>query len=360
MIFDRKVFGFKPISYFSQGLVITKYTKIYLSSVDVEDIKFLCKVPTSFIYRLISKSRLLSRILRLEIRCGLVIDDETFYFIRKNELWKVDLTTGHITLDFMIPKNRSALYISYGSINNRKYIVFGEYFNNKNKEEVNVWGKDLSSNLWCKMYTFNKGLIHHIHNTIIENEKIYIFTGDFNKEVQICYFDPSDNVINNLLSGEQSYRCCWASFFRDYIFYGTDTQIEQNHIRQINLSDLSQQNNICELEGSSIYGTSLNDYQMLFSTTVEPDIPSGNFLLDLFDTRIGPGIKSKNATLCILDMRLNEVIKIFELEKDFWPMTLAGFGTFTFPSGLNKNSNTIIAYSSGLKKMDNYTIVFKM
>jgi hypothetical protein len=206
-------------------------------------------------------------------------------------------------------------------------ILFGEYFSNNDHEKVCIYEREKSN--WNKVYAFPAGTIYHVHGVVVDENRIYILTGDEDKESAIWYTQDNFEHVEMLVGGSQKFRACVAYPFQDGLIYATDTPLEQNY-----LYALYKENNqwkhkvICEMPGPCIYGTARRD-GYYFATSVEPD----STLSDMryrFSYKLGKGVKDRYSHIIrySVDGRIDDVAK---LKKDIWPMLLFQFGNCLFP-----------------------------
>lgn len=343
--------GYQPLCYVEGGILLAKRAKIFKSDLELADVDYLCKFPQTFKEKMLSLFRISSRIFRLDVRFALNVDNLYILMVCGDKIWRLDLITHHVSLDFVIPNSRTALYLSIIRCVNggAGKIVFGDYFNNPDKRPARIWATDISeTSSWEVAHEFQAGEINHIHNVIssdIDN-KCYILTGDFGDGAAIWEADVKFEAVSPLVIGSQKYRACWAIVENEGLAYATDTQLEFNSFcnlknRQVISSEL--------IEGSSIYfGRNSGGYY--FSTTVEPDEPSGNFVRDVFSYKLGKGILSSRSKIYSVG-KDGKIQEEFIARKDFLPTRLAQFGSFTFPSGVFGGGN-IIVFGVALARYD--------
>jgi hypothetical protein len=357
----KVVKGYKPVACADGSIILSKGSSLYLADLDLLNIKFLCRLPALRILYNLPRIRLLERILRLSISSFLILDDEWGLAVRKNEIWRVNLRDGTVSLDFLVPEGRKilALTLVKDVQGFDDSIVFGEYFNNPSMLPVNIWRCPLvSPSSWSIGFTFSAGQINHVHNIVVDIDRsaLWILAGDFDKAARICLTSKNFEEVNVILSGDQQCRATWMHRLKDVVFYATDSQLEANSLCILDEQDKClTSRRIAKIEGSSIYA-GFGKYEIFFSTAVEPGMPTGNMLIDLFETKIGDGIASRQSV--IYGFTYDGLIKeLFRADKDIWPMTLAQFGTFTFPSGVMPDDR-FYAYGCALSKFDDSCLIF--
>ena len=70
--------------------------------------------------------------------------------------------------------------------------------------------------------------------TKIHTQKIWLTSGDLDEESAICTVDKSFGKINKEISGSQQTRAIKLLFDENYIYFGSDTPEELNHIYRFN------------------------------------------------------------------------------------------------------------------------------
>jgi len=357
----KVVKGYKPLACTDEFIILSKGACLYLANLDLSNINFFCRLPANrFLYNL-PRVRLLERILRLSISGFLILNDEWGLAVRNNEIWRVNLRDGMVSLDFLVPEGRKilALTLVKDVQGFDDAIVFGEYFNNPSMLPVNIWRCSLATpGCWSIGFTFSAGQINHVHNIVVDigRSALWILAGDFDKAARICLSSKNFKEVSVVLGGDQQCRATWIHRLNDAVFYATDSQLEAN-----SLCVLDEQDNeitsrrLYAIEGSSIYAA-IGRHEVFFSTAVEPGMPTGNMLIDLFQTKIGEGIISRQSVIYLLthDCQIRE---LFRASKDIWPMCLAQFGTFIFPSGVMPRDR-FYAYGCALSKFDDSCLIF--
>jgi hypothetical protein len=356
----QSIKGIRPLAVLPDWLIFYKNNSIYkVKHDDLLNPILICKLPiNSLIRRLTNNFYIFNRILRSYPSHAIIFNDELF-ISQRSEIWRCNINSGNLTLDFQIPNNRRLLNFSIISNNQvSKQLVFGEYFDNPKMKPVQLWSRKAESSHWSKCAEFADGEINHIHSLFCQNEKVYILTGDFKHASGIWESDLNFSILKPLARGKQSYRAAWMKKIDHKIYMANDTQFEVNHLYEF--KDKNDTNlkfrPVISLNGSSIYAGH-SSKEIFFSTTVEPGKKTGNFIRDLLETKRGPGILSSKASIMTIN-RQGHVSEIFSAEKDWLPFRLAQLGTFIFPSG-TMPCNTLYAYCVALKKFDGSCLVFQ-
>jgi hypothetical protein len=356
---DQCIKGWRPLVVLPDWLIFYKKGCIYKVRHDLKRPILLCVIQNrGLLGRLFKNSRIVDRVLRLSPSHAIIFDNALFIAQRSN-IWRYDFNEGNLNLDFEIPNDGFSL--SFSIVLNKQgleELVFGEYFENLAMDPIRIWGRKSGSNKWLIRAKFAIGEINHIHSIFCANTRVYILTGDFDQAAGIWVSDPEFSTLKPLLRGKQSNRAAWMKKIDNHIFFANDTPLEQNRLFKF---EITNENNIrpiplADLNGSSIYASGGIE-EIFFSTTVEPGLPTGNFISDMLDSRLGPGVLSSKASLMSID-RQGVVSELYSAEKDNLPFRLMQFGTFIFPSG-TMLPNTLYCYGVALKNIDNSCLVFR-
>lgn len=281
---------------------------------------------------LCGKINALARLLRLEPRCAIALDNENFLISFKGIILHYSTVSNSLIEEHRFEKgmNNPLSFCIVTLKSGEKEIYYGEYIWNTEKGPVAIYKR--KDGEWSKIFEFPANSITHIHNIIYDDVRdlFYILTGDEDNESGIWVADREFKKVQVLIKGKQQYRSCVAFISNDYLYYATDTPLETNHIYRVSIkkrSDASVER-VCEIPGSCIYGTSIGNRYYL-STTVEPDssLPSWRYRIT---SKLGKGIKDRYSHIILIDED-GTIKECKKLKKDIWPMWLMQFGNVLFP-----------------------------
>lgn len=236
---------------------------------------------------------------------------------------------------FSMPRGSKPLNLCFAPSGN---IYFGEYFQNMEKQAVNIYCSEDNAKTWHVAYTFEAGNINHIHGLFFDKytNRIWVATGDRENECIIGYTEDEFKTFVDVFRGGQEYRTCQLFFYKDFIVFGTDTQYEQNVIKKFDRKTL-EITELQEVQGSVIKGGQVGDVAFI-STTVEPSKVNTDKYAHLWVTKDGLHWEER-----------------YKAKKDWLPHIFQ-FGTFEFPQyyGIEKLERL---YFSGraLKGLDGKT-----
>lgn len=218
---------------------------------------------------------------------------------------------------FSMPRGSKPLNLCIGASGN---IYFGEYFQNMEKQAVNIYCSKDNAKTWHIAYTFEAGNINHIHGLFFDKytDRIWVATGDRENECIIGYTEDEFKSFVEVFRGGQEYRTCQLFFYKDFIVFGTDTQYEQNVIKKFDRKTL-EITELQKVQGSVIKGGQVGDVAFI-STTVEPSKVNKDKYAHLWVTKDGLHWEER-----------------YKAKKDCWP-SIFQFGTFEFPQyyGIDK------------------------
>jgi len=198
-------------------------------------------------------------------------------------------------------------------------IYWGEYFDNKARDEVHVYASTDSGATWNVAYTFPKGSIRHIHNIVHDpwGGCLWILTGDYGDECRILRATYDFSRVEAVLQGQQQTRAVAAIPTEDGLYFSSDTPLEPNYIYRLDRQESLLQ--VAPISSSSIYGCRVGN-RVFFSTMVEPSEVNRDRHVRLYG---GTGARAQDWHL------------LRAWQKDRWPMGLFQYGNAVMPDGNN-------------------------
>ena len=211
-------------------------------------------------------------------------------------------------------------------------VLWGEYFDNAQRDEVHVYRSVDRGATWDVAYTFAKGEIRHIHNIACDpwENCLWVLTGDEGEECRILRVSYDFKSIDVALAGNQQARSVALIPTRDGLFFSSDTPLEANHVYHLDRHGGLRA--VADLDSSSIYGCSTTA-AMFFSTMVEPSAVNSTQDVCLYGSVDGFSWH-----------------KALARKKDPWPMGLFQYGNIALPDGQNTSdvlAMTTIAVEGG-------------
>lgn len=327
---------------YRERFILQKKNIIYLTDTKGEILEPLFTLKRSGYKRIISKfGRLGERAARSDIRAGIVFEDTLFFsdngdcnaynFMNKQKVCQHKHRTG-----MRSPLAYSVIEDIRGFDNQ---VCYGEYFSNKNRETVNIWGKKYNSKEWTIVATFGAGEVRHIHGIFPDKWRncVYVLTGDSNEESAIWIAHDNFRTMTRFISGDQQARSCQMIVNDEGFLYCTDSEYEENNLYKVQIDNNKYNREvISSFQGSIIFGASNGD-NFFFSTTVEPD---------------KGGQKSDNVIVfCIIDK--GKLVELFRAKKDYLPMKLFQYGY----ARIVPIDNSVAISLYGVSKYDGKTVL---
>ncbi len=347
----------KLICFSGQYYIFSKGPQLYIFKGLEETQAKSVSLPVSWSRKILGSSRLLSRALRMEPRCGIFINEDIALVSYHGSIYRIDCNKGQIEEEhrFCPEMNNPLCFIKIEGVNGfTDGIYYGEYFLNHQGKAVNIFRRN-DDGSWKVVYTFSAGRIYHVHGIIpcSQKESVYILTGDKDYESGIYEAKNDFKDIKVIANGKQAYRSCIALPIDNGLLYTTDTPLEDNYLYQLDF-DTKEIKAVIPIAGPCIYGKVISDTEMLFSTSVEPDSRITGLRYE-FTYKLGKGVKDRKSHLYYVKWNGTDAQakEIFAAKKDIIPMGAGQFGTMMFPSGEGK----IFVTGQALCKYDNKTIL---
>jgi hypothetical protein len=103
-------------------------------------------------------------------------------------------------------------------------VYFGEYFQNPDRNKVDLFKSRNKMSSWEVAYRFQPKLIRHIHAIQKDpySDKLWVCTGDDDEESMIAWSDDEFKTIRKIGQGRQMWRVCQLIFTEDDVIWGTD------------------------------------------------------------------------------------------------------------------------------------------
>lgn len=313
----------------------------------------ICKFPVGKKTELLSRTRILSRLKRLEPKCAGRLSETEFVISLLRSCWLVDIDNRTCKKLCDNPDGFSEV-INFCSTKDGVY--WGDYGRNSEFKEVTVYGLRLTAYglQLNKVYTFEAGKVRHIHNIVEDGDGFLLFVGDNEEKAGVYRVNNDWTEVKPWKTGQQKYRAVVGWPYHGGVLYATDSVETENHIRYI--SHEGEEKELVALNGSCIYGCETKDHY-LFSTTVEPHEGGGK--LSLLFEKLGGGIKSCDVTIMAVSKNDLTVRQVASYKKDGWPMKLFQYGRCIFAGG-QQNTNSVWCTPVACKKYDGKTIKIEL
>lgn len=314
--------------------------------------EYIIELPVGSKKKLLSKRRIPNRLLRLDPRASVKVDEQRFLVSVLHKVWLLDIEKKTLEPVFNSRKNFSD-NLNFCTYNGKVY--WGDYGINVIHEPINIYEMDKEGKVRI-VYTFSQGDVIHVHNIFLDEtkSKFWVLMGDNEAKAGIYTASLDWTEVKPIKVGKQCYRAVVGFPYQGGLLYATDSVDYENHLRLIEADGTERI--LAEMNGSCIYGGEAKDY-FLFSTTVEPRAGAG--LKHIFENRLGGGIKSRDVHILAVSKKDLSIRTMKTLRKDWLPMVLFQYGRVRFAGG-QENSNTIWCSPVACKKYDGKTIKIEL
>lgn len=301
------------------ALVVSKKNRLFISFDNGDSWSTKITIPLSFVAYLKSSTEITSRLFRLKIDYVVWATQDHLVILGYGKIFTVDVKRKCVcSVASVHGKRPLALCASPHGI------YYGEYRNNSERSPVQIWGSHNQGVTWESVYQFDD--VRHIHGVFYDNyeDKIWITTGDSDSESSIWVTGNNFKNMTKVIGGSQQYRAVSLLFTKKYIFWGSDTPLEQNYIYRMARGN-GYIERLQKVDSSIFWGCKVKD-TLFFSTAVEPsDVNKCHYA-------------------CIWGSSDGEKWKLIaQYKKDIWPKKLFQYGQILFPIG--ENNTDVLRFS---------------
>ncbi|MBW1673126.1 MAG: hypothetical protein JRJ45_05680 [Deltaproteobacteria bacterium] len=304
------------LHYIDPDIMITsKGVKLNISynSGECRDIAFTLSLPSQL--RLRSLSDLSSRLFRCRIHHAVRIRKNIIVLIGFGMIYAYDLKANRLNPKTTPVSGKRSLNLC---VDNTSHLYYGEYRDNQDRTPVHIYGSDSGGRRWKVVWRFTG--VRHVHGVFHDSydDKIWVTTGDEDKESGIWVTDDCFRTLDRVVGGTQQLRAVTLLFTQSHVYFGSDTPLERNFIYRLDRKT-GKIDKLQEVESSVFWGCKVGE-SLFFSTAVEPSKAN----------------RCRDA--CIWGSKDGETWKcIARFGKDIWPMKLFQYGQIFFPAGENNS-----------------------
>lgn len=328
----------------------------YRSGILFFDMEKVITLLDSWKKRLLSRIRLINRLLRLEPRCATFLNNDVCLVAFNHFIYVISLKERKMIEK--IPRKKNLLSFCSMKPNGEEAVYWGDYGRETVDGMINVNKYTLKDGHQV-VYSYKFGDIKHIHSVLFDryNNNFYVLTGDFESKIGIYTATRDFSKVTPLAIGEQKYRAVVGLPLPNGLLYATDAVMEENFIYFFD-AEKKELRKIESINGSVIYGVAVNN-GLLLSTTVEPYPSGASRIKSMLDTRLGLGIKSKDVHVLFISSDLN-VTQVASYRKDWHFMKLMQYGQVFFPEYEDSTACHIKANPMAVKGYDGKLVEFNL
>lgn len=245
----------------------------------------------------------------------MLLRDGNLLMVAKKAIHMYDHGKGNVVKSFSIPRGSRPLFICENQDGN---LLWGEYFKNQKRGEVEVYVSSDQAWSWQVVYRFRKNSIRHVHGVFYDpyDDRIWVTTGDEDHESAIWVTDDRFKTLEKVIGSNQQSRALQLLFTNDYVYFGTDTPFETNHIYRLDKSS-GRIEKLASVDTSVYWGCKVGD-ALFFSTALEPSTVNVCKFVSIWGSLDGKRWR-----------------KVAKYKKDFWPKKSCEIGQIYLPQGNN-------------------------
>ncbi|MGE5314216.1 MAG: hypothetical protein ACM3Q4_05945 [Acidobacteriota bacterium] len=303
----------------SGRLWVTRGYDVYYSDDFGETFTFRTRIETKWLMNASSKWDITTRLLRRGFLHLRPLDDGSLLGVVYGAVVRCEPHNDRFTQVFERPGRTMKLEVLPSG-----EIYAGEYFYNRERDEVLIFRSTDGGKTWDTAYRFPPGGIRHIHTLSFDKRcgRLIVLTGDTDDESKVLFTNDGFHSVRILAEGTQRSRAMAILATDGGYFLPTDTPFEQNYIQYLTFD--GQLSVRCPIVGSCLGGCQVGDWS-LFATATEPSLVNFNPSVLMYGTCNGSEW---------------HVIHSWRVDRWSWPTTLQAaafqFGRIIMPSGENK------------------------
>jgi hypothetical protein len=296
--------------------------------------KQIGKFPAPLWETMVSEVRPLQRLLRHFFYNVIPLKDGSL-FVSFNKSFGILQNGKFRSLEGMLRPCR--VLRSAAAMDKRGNIYFGEYLTNSERGPMRIYRYIPGENFVKTVHEFPAGVIRHIHGIYFDpfTESLWCLSGDIDGENRFTRSKDGFQTMDTIGAGDESWRAVSLLFTKEFIYYATDAEFEENSIIRLCRST-GERKWLGYINGPVYYSYKLGDH-LFFAVTGE----------------LCPSQRDRRTTLWVVDK--NEIPKeVISFEKDIFSVKYFLPAALYFPAGPGLGSE--LAFSViGAKSVDGLT-----
>ena len=286
--------------------------------------------------KLLGRSRLVRRALRWD-KCNVAPvgkNRENLLILRNGRVYVFDPGAQQLHRVLRLRNCRNVLHQSVAVLGDEE-IILGEYGSNRDARPVPVYRSLDGGFSWETVFEFPPGKTRHVHGCYWDpyEKKLWIFTGDADREVCVLVADREFKSVEWLGDGTQRWRAVSAFFTADHVYWITDSPLERNHLIKLHRRSRTTEK-LAPFPGPVWYSKQTTDGFYLAATACET----------------GPGVLDQYAHL-LVSRNLEDWREAARFPWDGWPKGFFKFGVLGFADGA-QSSREFYLFGEALRGLD--------
>lgn len=271
----------------------------------------LCRLPVAWSERIRASSRLWRRCFRAQVWHAMPVGDGEYLIAAHGRFFLFDSKNNRFA-DAVVPIQGSRpLSLCKAAASE---IYYGEYCRNLDRKSVHVFRSEDGGRTWASAYEFTG--VRHVHGVFQDpyTNDLWVTTGDDDQESGIWRTSDRFRTLTPFLMGGQQRRAVDLLFTADYVYFGSDTPREKNHLyRACRVS--REVESLQEVDESVFFGAKVGG-RCFFSTACEPSSVNRTSASTVWGTVDGKAWS-----------------RVAEFQKDRWSARFFQYGQVRFPAG---------------------------
>jgi hypothetical protein len=324
MLAVQDVLNFEIAHYDSAALkIFSKFNTVtFFENEDKKEIK----LPLPIVKKILGKSRLVRRLLRLD-KCCVIPTATGHVFFWQGAVYHLS-PIENLVKTLTLISSRNPMHNCVAQLDSRT-LIFGEY-GNPHPNGKNIYRTEDGGLNWSVVYNFSCDDIRHVHNCSWDHssQRLWIFTGDFNGQCKVISTDPNFQDIRTYGDGSQIYRATGAFFEKNYVHWIMDSPLDE--VRHVRLDKKTGEIKIGQsFPGPVYYYLSCTDGVYLVCTVQE----------------IGPSHKDKFLHV-YASRNLKKWTEVARFEHDRFPKRFFKFGVGAFADGAQTSEDFVMHFEA--------------
>jgi len=298
--------------------------------------KRLARLPFPWPHRQAAGWRYLRRLARLDLRGLIQVPGGNLLGIIQKKIISIQRDSGETRCVFQVSDGGRPNGFALTSTG---HLFVGEYWGNPRRQSLRIWASDNAGENWELAHTLPANSAKHIHNLVWDpfRQGVWVLTGDGDNESALLFSPDEFKTVNEVVRGGQIYRACRLFCLPEGLYYGTDTERDQNWFVHLEVEH-GRVHKIIPLPSSCLSSAYMAG-QYFISTAVEPS-----------------KVNYYRKAVLWSSSNLYNWSKRVEFEKDWLPGEYFYFGIIVLPQ-VQKSFSKVIFSTLALKKHDLTTFI---
>lgn len=313
----------------SEKMLFSRGRNLFISYDEGKSYFAFSMMPVSLLMACVCLSSLACRLFRLGFHHVVPCENGYFVFFNKS-VYFVDAVGNVEMLPHSLKGGRPLCVACFDG-----WCYYGEYSSNEGRAPVSI---NRFNTVLHETVAMVSG-VRHIHGVFYDpyEEGIWFSTGDSDHESGI--WKLVDGEARMIVGGSQKFRAVQLVFTKDYIYYGTDTPMENNFICRVERSGYRFEK-VVSVSSSVFYGANTSKY-ISFSTVAEPSLVNDTTKVEVW-----------------VSSNWREWSCVMSFKKDLFPMRLFQYGQIVYPYIDGENSSFWVYAMSVWGGNRSYRMVF--